>query len=157
MLISHSAASFFFQMNKRLMNGMVSPWLVTRNRRTLSCWITRGFFKSHSQTLKGLPLKPPLTAKRLRLRMELSCMVMSSVWIILGSQTQVLFRPYLPLRFASMLHPPLTFWRISCQILATFAFRRHTSPLAPHMHVCVDALAKNVCMFMLSCVRFYFD
>lgn len=56
----------FFRWTKEFMNGMVSPWLVRRNRRTLSCWITRGFFKSRSQTLKGLPLKPPPSQRSAR-------------------------------------------------------------------------------------------
>lgn len=87
---------------------------------------------------------------------------MSSVWIILGSQTQVLFRLHLPLLLVSMLHPLLTFWRAACLYIRSntpeFWIQKTYQPSCPsHAHVCEDALAKYVWMFMLNCVRFYFD
>lgn len=87
---------------------------------------------------------------------------MSSVWIILGSQTQVLFRLHLPLLFVSMLHPLLTFWRAACLCIRPntpeFWIQKTYQPSCPsHVHVCEDALAKYVWMFMLNRVRFYFD
>lgn len=153
---NYAALSFswfsFFRWTKEFTNGMMIPWLVRRTRETLSCLVTRGFF-NHSQTLKGLPLKPPLAAKRLRLRMEPSCMVMSSVGIIRGSQMQVLFRHHL--LFASMLHPLLTFWRecvsIFCQILQTL-ISEDLAGLSSLTCACMSVWMLLLHMFACSCL-----
>lgn len=64
----------------------------------------------HSEDSK----QSPLSVKCPRLCIEQSCMVMSSVWITLGSQTHVRSRLHLPLLFASSLHPLMTSWRSAC-------------------------------------------
>lgn len=114
-LISHSARPvfvFFFKMNKR--DNEWDGELLISQKEPEKHWAVESqeafFFTLTHKHSKG-SIKAPLTAKRLRLRMELSRMVMRSVWIILGSQTEVLFRLHLPLLFTSMLHPLMTSWR----------------------------------------------
>ncbi len=101
--------------NKRLSEWTMSPWLVRtrQTKRTVvdSQEVFLTLTRKHSEDSK----QSPLSVKCPRLCMEQSCMVMSSVWITLGSQTHVCSRLHPPsLPFASSLHPLMTSWRSKC-------------------------------------------
>lgn len=70
----------------------------------------RSFYLSLANTPRTTT-QSPLSVKCPGLCMEQSCMVMSSVWITLGSQTHVRSRLHLPLPFASTPYPLMTSWR----------------------------------------------
>lgn len=90
---------------------MSEPLITQETNEMYSCWFMGGLSNSRSQTLWGLQHKAPSQWSARGSVWNRAAMMMSSVWITLGSQTHVRSRLHLPLLFASTPYPLMTSWR----------------------------------------------
>lgn len=149
---------FYSRWTIELMNGTVSSWLVRRNQRNTDLLDhKRVFFNSHSQTLKGLPLKPPSQWSAwgsIWNRAAWWWEVCESYLVPRHKFSSDFTSPYcLPSCFT--LRWPLGGQRvsISCQILQT---QNSEDFPAVSRFTCLDALANYVCESMFDCVEPWF-